>query len=82
MKLNDCKLTHVIFTNRKTDLLPYCSQKKIKVHITFNAQVILYGNESKYRGMSLNSKQNWNVHVTNKKRELNVKYRKMYWLPG
>lgn len=45
-------------------------------------KIIPYGNTVKYLGMTLDAKLKWKEHVKKKKEELNIKYRKMYWLLG
>lgn len=42
----------------------------------------LYRNTAKYLGMTLDAKLKWKVHVKKKKEELNIQYRKLYWLLG
>lgn len=43
---------------------------------------IPYANEAKYLGMTLDTKLRWKEHILIKKEELNIKFRKMYWLLG
>jgi hypothetical protein len=72
IKLNETKSTHIIFTNRKIDMLP----------IYLNSQQIPYANTAKYLGMTLDTKLRWKEHVKKKRKELDLKYRKLYWLLG
>jgi hypothetical protein len=41
-----------------------------------------YANTAKYLGMTLGAKLRWNEHFKEKRDELNIKFRKMYWLLG
>ena len=70
--LNNSKSVHVNFTNKKEEHLP----------IYLNQAVIPYANSAKYLGMTLDSKLRWKEHVKKKHEELQIKYRKMYWLLG
>ena len=72
IKLNESKSTHINFTNRRMNPVP----------ITINQKVIPYENNAKYLGMTLDAKLRWKVHVKKKKEEMNIKFRKMYWLLG
>lgn len=72
IKLNETKTTHVNFTYKNITTKP----------IFINQQVIPYCNNAKYLGMTLDTKLKWNEHVKKKKEELNLKYRKLYWLLG
>lgn len=72
IKLNEEKSTHINFTNRKINNLP----------IFISNQTIPYANTAKYLGMTLDAKLKWKEHIKKKREELNIKYRKMYWLLG
>lgn len=72
IKLNELKSVHVNFTNKKI----------VNVPIFIDNQPIPYANTAKYLGMTLDAKLRWKEHVKKKKDELNIKYRKMYWLLG
>lgn len=70
--LNETKSVHVNFTYKKTNDLP----------IFLNLARIPFANEAKYLGMTLDAKLKWNSHVKMKRKELDIKYREMYWLLG
>lgn len=72
IRLNESKSTHVNFTYKKVAPHP----------ILINEQIIPYANTAKYLGMTLDTKLKWKEHVKKKKEELNIKYRKLYWLLG
>ena len=72
IKLNETKSIHVNFTNVKVNWIP----------IYLNSQQVSHANTAKYLGMTLDAKLKWKEHVKKKKEELNIKYRKMYWLLG
>lgn len=72
IKLNEAKSAHVNFTNKKVNSIP----------IVINSKQVPYANTAKYLGMTLDTKLRWKEHVKKKKEELNLKYRKMYWLLG
>lgn len=72
IKLNELKSTHTTFTYLKVDHLP----------IYINRQEIPHANTAKYLGMTLDAKLKWKEHVKKKKQELDIKFRKMYWLIG
>ena len=69
--LNESKSTHVNFSNLKISYKP----------VIINGQQIPFANKAKYLGMTLDTRLRWKEHVK-KKEELNIKYRKMYWLIG
>lgn len=70
--LNETKSVHVNFTYKKINDLP----------IFLNLARIPFANEAKYLGMTLDAKLKWNSHVKMKRKELEIKYREMYWLLG
>jgi hypothetical protein len=70
IKLNEAKLVHVYFTNKRCQHIP----------ITINDKVIAHLNTVKYLGMMLDTKLRWKAHVKKKCKELGLKYKKMYWL--
>ncbi|KAM0731249.1 putative RNA-directed DNA polymerase from transposon X-element [Formica fusca] len=72
INLNETKSTHINFPLRKTNHLS----------ILINELTIPYANTAKYLGMTLDAKLKWKEHIKKKKEELNIKYRKLYWLLG
>lgn len=72
IKLNETKSVQVNFTNKKIEYIP----------VFINNQEIPHANTAKYLGMTLDTKLRWKAHVKKKKEELELKYRKMYWLIG
>lgn len=72
VKLNKTKSIHLILTNRKTAC--------ILVYI--NQQSILHVDTVKYLDITFDTKLRLNVHVKGKRKSLELKYRKLYWLLG
>jgi hypothetical protein len=72
IKLNETKSVHINFTNRRAEQIP----------IIVNNHMIPYANTAKYLGMNLDAKLRWKEHIKKKCTELNLKYKKMYWLLG
>ena len=72
IKLNESKSTHTDFTNKKINYHP----------VIMNGHAIPYGNTAKYLGMNLDAKLRWKAHVKKKREELELRYKKMYWLLG
>lgn len=72
IQLNGSKSIHVNFTNKKIQNIP----------IIIDSLAIPYANEAKYLGMTLDARLRWKEHVKKKKKELDIKYRKMHWLIG
>lgn len=60
------------FTNKRID--------KRTIHL--NGETVPYADTAKYLGMTLDAKLRWKPHVKKKKEEIQLKYRKMYWLLG
>jgi hypothetical protein len=70
IKLKESKSVHINFTNNK-----------IKKQLIFiNGTKVPYANTAKYLGMTLDAKLRWKEHIKKKRDELNIKFRKMYWL--
>ena len=72
IKLNESKSVHVEFTNKR------CEHKSVFI----NDVKVPYENTAKYLGMTLDAKLRWKPHVKRKTEELQMRYRKMYWLLG
>lgn len=72
IKLNETKSTYINFTNKKINQLP----------IFLNGVRIQPANTAKYLGMTLDAKLRWKPHIKKKQEELQIKFRKMYWLLG
>lgn len=72
IKLNESKSVHINFMNKKDEYVP----------VTLNNSILPHANTAKYLGMNLDAKLRWKEHIKKKREELNIKYRKMYWLLG
>jgi hypothetical protein len=66
------KSTYIIFTNLKIDQRSF--------HL--NGVRILRANTAEYLGMTLDAKLRRKAHIRKKQGELQIKFRKMYWLLG
>lgn len=73
IKLNETKSVHVNFTLKKIQNQPNVTLNNIEVPIE---------NKAKYLGMTLDTKLHWKEHVKIKRKELDLKYRDLYWLIG
>lgn len=72
IKMNSDKSVHVNYTLRKSVYHP----------VWLDQQIILQHDSAKYLGMHLDSRLNWNHHVRQKKLQMKLKLRKLYWLIG
>jgi hypothetical protein len=72
IKLNETKSMYINFTNQKID----------QRSILLNGVKIPPANTAKYLGMTLDAKLRWKAHIKKKQVELQIKFRKMYWLLG
>ena len=72
IKLNETKSVHVDFTNKKVTHIP----------VYINNNIIPYSNQAKYLGMTLDTRLRWKVHVKKKREELNINFKKIYWIIG
>jgi hypothetical protein len=72
IKLNESKSVHIDFTHTRITQRP----------IYIKGTQISYPNTAKYLGMTLDTKLRWKEHIKMKRDELNIKFRKMYWLLG
>ena len=50
------------------------------IPITINDKVLPHSNTAKHLGMSPDAKLRWKAHIKKKCKELELKYKKMYWL--
>lgn len=73
IKLNETKSAHVNFTLKKIEDQPRVTLNNIEVPLE---------NHAKYLGMTLDTKLRWKEHVKIKRKELDLKYRDLYWLIG
>ena len=62
IKLNEDKLTHVNFNNRRCHYIT----------IIMNGKTIPHSQRAKYLGMTLDAKLRWKVHVKKKREELGL----------
>jgi hypothetical protein len=72
IKVNQGKSVHVTFTTRAGNYPP--------IHI--NQQPIPQGMSVKYLGMHLDKKLTWWEHIIHKRKQLNLKARRILWLLG
>jgi hypothetical protein len=72
IKLNESKLVHIDFTNKKIRQQP----------IFINDTKVPYDKTAKYLGMTLDAKLRWKEHIKKNRDELNIKFSKMYLLLG
>lgn len=72
IKLNEDKCTQVTFTMRRDTCNP----------ITIHNKAIPTADHVKYLGMHLDRRLTWKLHVLKKRKELDLKVKKMYWLIG
>ena len=73
IKLNETKSVHVNFTLKKIENPP---------NVTLNNILVPVDNKAKYLGMTLDTKLHWKEHVKIKRKELDLKYKELYWLIG
>ena len=72
VSVNETKSVHVTFTLRKN----------ISDIIYINSKQIPQCDKVKYLGMHLDKRLTWKEHIWNKRKQLNLKTRRMYWLIG
>ena len=72
IKVNESKSTHVTFTLRR-ETCP---------NIQINGIQIPQSNHVKYLGLHLDRRLTWREHIWTKRKQLNLKIRKMFWLMG
>ena len=72
VKINEDKSTHITFTLRKDTCPP----------VYLNGKTIPQNESVKYLGMHLDRRLTWKNHIWTKRKQLNLKTRKLYWLLG
>lgn len=72
IKINENKSTHVTFT----------THRGICPSVMINNRPIPQGDTVKYLGIHLDTKLNWRTHIWTKRKQLNLQFRKFYWLMG
>ena len=72
IKVNETKSTKVIYTLRRSD----CP------HVYLNNVENPRTSVAKYLGLYLDSKLTWKVHIAKKRKEIDIKIKKMYWFLG
>lgn len=72
IKANEAKSQHVTFTLR-TETCP---------SVTLNGQQLPRSENAKYLGMHLDQRLNWKHHIFSKRKQLGLKFSKLYWLIG
>lgn len=72
MRTNSVKSTHVTFTMRRKTCPP----------VTFDDQLLPQSTTAKYLGLHLDRRLTWKTHIQTKRRQLNLKFKKLYWLLG
>lgn len=72
IKINESKSQHIIFTK--------C--RKISPNIEINNKAIPQAESVKYLGMHLDKTLTWRTHIWKKRQQLNLKFRKHYWILG
>lgn len=70
IKINCNKSKHITFTNNKGDCPP----------VRMNGEIIPHVESVKYLGLILDRRLNWKSHIKAKRKELDTKCRKLYWL--
>src|ERR1044071_3715300 len=73
IKLNELKSIYINFTNKRLRDPPI---------LQINGTKVPYENNAKYLGIYLHTKLRWKHHIKKKRTELNIRYRKYYWLLG
>lgn len=72
IKINEAKSNHITFTLRKETCPP----------VTLNGQAIPQADTVKYLGIHLDKRLTWRKHIFTKRKQLGLKFSKMYWLLG
>lgn len=72
IKANETKSQHVTFALRRET----CPS------VTLNGQQLPQSSSAKYLGMHLDRRLNWKEHISKKRKQLGLKFSKLYWLIG
>lgn len=72
IKVNENKSVHVTFTTKPTTCPP----------VRLNDKIIPERDKVRYLGLHLDRKLTWKHHILTKRTQLQIKYKKMYWLLG
>jgi hypothetical protein len=72
IKVNETKSVHMTFTLKKGKCPP----------IRINNIVIHQKEQVKYLGITLDSKLTWKLHLQTKRKQLELKFKELYWLLG
>lgn len=72
IKVNETKSTHVTYTLKRSACPP----------VQLNNIQIPQANEARYLGLHLDSRLTWKNHISKKRKEMDLKIKKMYWLLG
>jgi hypothetical protein len=72
MKVNETKSVQVTFTLKKNTCPP----------VQLNNKKLTQPDEVKYLGIHLDRKLTWRKHISTKRKQLDLKLRKLYWIIG
>jgi hypothetical protein len=72
IQVNEAKSTHVVYTLRRAD----------SPGVYLNNVEIPRANVARYLGLHLDDKMTWKIHITKKRKEMDIKLRQMYWFLG
>lgn len=72
MTTNEDKSTHVTFTMKKHTCPP----------VYFNNIQLPQSDNAKYLGLHLDRRLTWKLHLQTKRKQLDLKYKQLYWLLG
>lgn len=72
IKVNKDKSAHITFTTKR----PTCPP------VTLNNIPIPQSKEVKYLGLHLDRRLTWKTHISKKRKEMDIKIKKLYWLIG
>jgi hypothetical protein len=72
MKANENKSINVTFTMKRNN----CP------HVTLNQSQIPQAEDAKYLGIHIDKRLTWRKHISTKRKQLGIKFQKMYWMMG